>query len=608
MSYQALLFCPDEKTARVVSQVLTELDFTVDPCTEPFAAVKKMMAQHFDAVVVDCENEQNATLLFKSARTSGGNQNLLSVALVEGQAGVAKAFRIGANLVLTKPINVEQSKGTLRVARGLLRKAEAGKVAGQAGMPATGESPQPQFSATRQGSAQSPRQDTGIPVTTAGFDLEKEAGPEPDAADAAALESMAEAAIHVSKAPASPAMPSAKPYPWQPISTPSEPMSSALRSAAEATGAATMASTSPAQPTATETTPAPEMRAFSASSQGAAAAPAPIKESPKAKVVPMEPKRPQPAANVMQMPDPFKAGNAGFQTSEDDESIAVATEPAATKQSQGSSKSLVWIAVLVVAAAAGYYGWTRIHVVAPQVASKPAVALQPQAPTPAPMPESATPAAQNGPAASQPALSITDTTALKPQVSSAPKPQAPTPPLAVKPSPEKPAHPETISVTNANSAPVQNEPEPLVVRTESAPVAPAVQQPQPEPQAPPNVMAANTDTKSLAGIIDKPAVTLPKSVPQTLRISQGVSQGLLVKRVQPIYPQQALQMRISGEVQLQAKIAKDGSVRKVQVVKGEPILARAAHDAVQQWKYKPYLLNGVPVEIETEITVDFKLP
>src|SRR5215831_5861606 len=129
MGYQALLFCPDEKTARAVTQVLNELDFAVEPCTEPFAAVKRLMAQHFDAVVVDCDNEQNATLLFKSARNSASNQTSLAVAVVEGQAGVAKAFRIGANLVLTKPINIEQAKGTLRVARGLLRKSEPGKPA-----------------------------------------------------------------------------------------------------------------------------------------------------------------------------------------------------------------------------------------------------------------------------------------------------------------------------------------------------------------------------------------------------------------------------------------------------------------------------------------------
>src|SRR2546427_6925020 len=132
MSYQALLFCPDERTAHVVTQVLSEVEFSVESCNEPFAAVKRLMAKHFDAIVVDCDNEQNATLLFKSARNSGSNQNSLSVALVEGQAGVAKAFRIGANLVLTKPINVEQSKGTLRVARGLLRKADSAKPAGSA--------------------------------------------------------------------------------------------------------------------------------------------------------------------------------------------------------------------------------------------------------------------------------------------------------------------------------------------------------------------------------------------------------------------------------------------------------------------------------------------
>ena len=123
MGYQAVLFCPDEKLARVVSQVFSEVDFVVDIVNEPFTAVKKVMARHYDAIVVDCDNEQNSALLFKSARSSSFNQNSLAIALVEGQAGVAKAYRIGANLVLTKPINVEQAKGTLRVARGLLRKS-----------------------------------------------------------------------------------------------------------------------------------------------------------------------------------------------------------------------------------------------------------------------------------------------------------------------------------------------------------------------------------------------------------------------------------------------------------------------------------------------------
>src|SRR5258708_32392883 len=107
MGYQALLFCPDEKTARTVAQVLSELDFSVVPCTEPFAAVKKLMGEHFDAVVVDCDNEQNATLLFKSARNTAHNQSALAVAGGEGGAGVGERVPVGANLGLSQPTKVE---------------------------------------------------------------------------------------------------------------------------------------------------------------------------------------------------------------------------------------------------------------------------------------------------------------------------------------------------------------------------------------------------------------------------------------------------------------------------------------------------------------------
>ena len=101
---------------------------------------------------------------------------------------------------------------------------------------------------------------------------------------------------------------------------------------------------------------------------------------------------------------------------------------------------------------------------------------------------------------------------------------------------------------------------------------------------------------------------VPKPTAQTVKISQGVSQGLLVKRVQPVYPPQAMQMRMQGAVLLDATIGKDGSITKVKRVTGDSVLAKAAMDAVKQWKYKPYYLNGEPVEIDTQITVNFKLP
>src|SRR6266550_6112808 len=224
MGYQALLFCLDEKLARVVTQVFSELDFKVEPVNEPFAAVKKLMAQRYDAIVVDCENEPNATLLFKSARNSSSNQSSLALALVEGQSGVAKAYRIGANLVLTKPINVEQAKGTLRVARGLLRKAEAAKpTVAQVSTPAKTSVELRHLSASSP-IQKSPWAAAEEPDTA--FEVEKEPLPEPAADDVALLESMPHTVPDAgnSEAPAT-QFSTPKQYPWQPISKPlAEPM------------------------------------------------------------------------------------------------------------------------------------------------------------------------------------------------------------------------------------------------------------------------------------------------------------------------------------------------------------------------------------------------
>ena len=92
-----------------------------------------------------------------------------------------------------------------------------------------------------------------------------------------------------------------------------------------------------------------------------------------------------------------------------------------------------------------------------------------------------------------------------------------------------------------------------------------------------------------------------------MRVSQGVSQGLLIHKVQPAYPPLARQARIQGTVVLQALIGKDGAIQNLHVVSGHPMLTGAALDAVKQWRYKPYFLNGEPVEVETTINVNFTL-
>jgi periplasmic protein TonB len=112
----------------------------------------------------------------------------------------------------------------------------------------------------------------------------------------------------------------------------------------------------------------------------------------------------------------------------------------------------------------------------------------------------------------------------------------------------------------------------------------------------------------IGGIISSTPVAVPKvAAPQKIRVSQGVAQGLLIHQVKPNYPPLARQARIQGAVVLQAVISKDGTIQGLHVVSGHPMLTPAAIDAVKQWRYKPYFLNGEPVEVETVVTVNFTL-
>jgi protein TonB len=610
MGYSALLFCPDEKTARVVTQVLSELEFAVETCNEPFAAVKKMMAQHFDAIVVDCDNEQNATLLFKSARNSGSNQSSLAVAVVEGQAGVAKAFRIGANLVLTKPINVEQSKGTLRVARGLLRKGEAPKapatvptppavappVTTQAAKPAADAGsahPSPSISAP---TISAPTVSAPMPVSiaklpapaaspafvppsraievsqpsasVAGFELQDDSGPQPEPAEAALLESMADPAQSLKK----PVLGSREAG-WQYSQVSAEPNAeSKAKPAAEAVKKAPAA--------------AAGLRPFSTSpmgtSQGAAAA-APAKEVVGLAASVTTPAEAPATASEPILPEPPTFG----------------ISPTA-KSPGGGQKFLVMAVVLLASAAAGgYFAWGKFHGASGRSAGSTAAT----APSAQSEPQAATTGSQPA-AVEAPSIEVV-ATALP----------AATQPATATPTPEKAASAK-VSVSAAPIAAAKSQPitpqapgvEPLMVKAEGPkpPAPPPVQNSTPE--EPPSVALGSGNADSaISGIVSTTPVSVPRAS-DTIKVSQGVAQGLLVTKVPPVYPAQAITARIQGAVVLQANITKDGNIAGLKVLSGDGVLAKAALAAVQQWKYKPYFLDGNPVEIQTQITVNFRLP
>ena len=124
---------------------------------------------------------------------------------------------------------------------------------------------------------------------------------------------------------------------------------------------------------------------------------------------------------------------------------------------------------------------------------------------------------------------------------------------------------------------------------------------EPEPPAP----IAPAQGENLAALHFPGTSVQPSLAP---KLSTGTSGGKLIRRVEPIYPDAAKVRRIQGEVVLSAHIGADGIVKGVRAVKGNPVLLGAATQAVKQWRYQPMTLNGTPIEMETTITVQFKMP
>jgi TonB family protein len=640
MGYQALLFCPDEKTARTVTQVLNDLDFAVEQCSEPFAAVKKLMAQHFDALVVDCDNEQNATLLFKSARTSNSS---LAVAVVEGQAGVAKAFRIGANLVLTKPINVEQAKGTLRVARGLLRKgsgeapkaavpqvpsisqdAVTSKTIAPAPRPATSMGPAtpsfaPGFASRKPGIPATPIQklSPAIPSIAASTrvaevdDQDSDAILEADITEPTTVTPAFEAKPAVPMA-ATPATGTPK-FPWQPSAKMAEPMASALRRAAEAAGQIEPVDTEPATPVVAPA--APERRPMTGAmfqAQGHAAAPARAMENAPVAVAS--------ASTIEELPFASKTALRDASQAKAEKSVALDTSRDAVPpptffpggydpdeaEGGGKTKAIAIVAaVVLLASSAGYLSWKNArskNAVSSAAAQSVTAAAAATSAADAPSShDSASSASQ--PVATEITLAGTGTNA---SAAARPTPSKPSPNVT---SSDKKTGPDKARTSQTAASAEPEVTQRLVVRSDTRHMtSTSAPQEQEAVQAPSAIGVTNAaDGKALASISNAP-VNVPRASPQMLRVSQGVMEGLVLKRVQPRYPTQALQMRIQGPVQLQATISKTGDIENLRVVSGDALLARAAQDAVKQWKYKPYYLNGDPVQIETQILVNFKLP
>ena len=153
----------------------------------------------------------------------------------------------------------------------------------------------------------------------------------------------------------------------------------------------------------------------------------------------------------------------------------------------------------------------------------------------------------------------------------------------------------TNAVQNAQTSPQ------AATSAESKPAAPSA--------SPPAVSGVSGTAPTEGGAsmgATTPAASSESNQPR-VRIPPSVSTALLISKVLPVYPPTAQQARIQGEVVLHAAISRDGTVESLREISGHPFLVPAAIDSVKQWRYKPYMLNGKPTAVETEISVNFVL-
>lgn len=191
--------------------------------------------------------------------------------------------------------------------------------------------------------------------------------------------------------------------------------------------------------------------------------------------------------------------------------------------------------------------------------------------------------------------------ALNPPILIAPPTFTPPPPP-----PPLPAH------AAATSAPAESAPPLLVTHTEHS-IADRILKADPTREAPPGVIPGNMPNSSPFGTgtsitATTASPTVVVAVPsKPTRVSEGVTAGMLLAPIQPVYPHIGIVTRTQGTVIIHAIISKVGIIESASVISGPPLLQGAAIDAVKAARYRPFQLNGAPTEVDTTITVNFRL-
>lgn len=658
MPLRCLLFCSDQEATNLVVRVLAELRIDAEHCPNAIMATERVTSQPFQFVILDWDDQPDAGLLLSAARTRKAAERPLTLAMVGEDTGVPKALQAGANSILRKPILVNQVRDTLTTARDLLRaKLEQSASTAKAVAAKASASPAPalEFSSAPANLRAGEFLQSGAPQPGAQFitDADVEKGMLHEQAPAVIdplqdLEPMAAALEPREKTPAVVVAPAA-----------SQPRGLAwykARSAATGSGAAAAASPALAPvPAGGFASALPrsagktELLGYDQTPSNAVAlsekpAPSASAMSASAGIEPLEIEPSSPAA-VREESDQ-KNETALFAYMAGEQAEQQPTSP--TSQSPSRFRPVL-ITICAVAICTGV-----VYLTVPQKLWKPGLErqsariaravhawLNPQPVAPPQVPathesfaragdEYKMPVAEAIPdATTDPSqihvLPVIDPTAKQPHTGSANASQG-----ADSQSPNIPdqapamagdgvasaANPDVASPTATASRPAA-QPQPATAApaatVTSAPPKPSVVPPARQPNRQAQFTAVNVGIPSSLksqmaastpdpGGNKSPDAAMPSIEP--VAISEAAARNLLVQQPAPAYPESAKGQ--SGTVILQVLIGRDGSVQDAKFMQGSLVFARAAIDAVRQWHFQPYTMNGRPASTVTSLTVSFR--
>ena len=643
MTIRCFLFSSDEGTAAILRPILSDLGVEGEFCPNAVTAVERITNQPFQIVIIDWDQQPEAGLLLNTARERKASERALTLAIVSDDTDAPKALHAGANSLLRKPIVANQAKETLTTARDLLR-AKQGSVSSAAQTPVA----VPSFSVLDQGHSATLRAGDFLQTPTlnpgAQFETEaqimqsQEASSAPEIDPLKDLEPTAASVSQESDPPAEPETPTgSRGLQWY-LKTRSAAQVSGNSAAATAPAPITP---SVAPPVPTPARGNPELLGYDQAAYSPPPKPIPAKlEQPPIMPVPRRDPLPTPREQKKEADLHAYIDVGGDRSSE-------------SKSGFRLGKRSIIVALVLAACAI---------VAAPQAPWHPRMQgawrsgkqtlhawLNPQPVTPPPAPavhetftrpgdEYKLPVAETIPDATTDPSQIEVVPVIDPTIkktnnqganamdptavpvdgsSGSTAPAQPGPDVQPAPANADPFRPAGEHTTPAASQPPVSVVQPPVASHTDpfTAAAPAPSSVVPMPVQPVQPHSASTPGKipsSLKSQLTPSAPTFGGNKPleaalpsiEPVNVPEATERLLIAEDPQPVYPANAKGQQ--GAVVLQVLIARDGTVQDAKFLQGSLVFARNAIDAVRQWKFKSYSLNGRPVSVQTQLTLKFK--